>query len=355
MILVLVLATALQAGEADAYLRSGQKKLEVRSFDAAIPEFESCLKLDPEQFNAHFGLGSCWWAKEDYARARVHFLKVVELVEKKSPDALLTGVHQKLLGCHLLMEDFEGAIREATRLIGQQPTAEYYYDRALARQRKGDLDGALEDAAAALKESPGLTKVRTLRASLLLAKENKDAALKELDEAIRLKPGDYAGFLARGLTHYQLGNWMEAEKDLKWAAIINNAILENLEEKGYTTSLHWLVKIRLGNSGELPSDLIYYRKLLKERGKDPARNHWLSLPLYVAGSISEGDLLKMVEGAAFRKAQSLCEGHFFIGERRLLEGDKAGAKASFQKGVATEARGLLEYDLAVRRLRELGP
>lgn len=351
---LLVLAPGLQSQESQDRLKAGQEKLKVRDFDSAIPEFEQCLKLDPEQFNAHFGLGSCFWEKLDYARSRVHFLKVVEIVEKQSPDATLTGVHQKLLGCHLLLEDFEGAIAEATRLIKVQPTAEYYYDRALARQRKGDSDGALEDSAAALKENSGMTKARTLRAAVFVSRDDKEAALKELAEAIQLKPGDHAGYLGRGCVYYFLGNWLEAEADLKSAGIKNKGLSGDLDEQGYSVALLWLVRVRTGLPEGASDEVKSFRRLLKDLRKDPSKDHLLGLPLHLAGDVPEADLLRSAEGATFRKAQALCEVCFFIGERKLLAGDKAGAKQYFLKGVASGARGNLEYDLSVRRLKELG-
>lgn len=355
MILELLVATALQAAEADAYLRSGQEKLKVRTYDAAIPEFESCLKLDPEQWNAHYGLGICYWEKEDYARARGHFQKLVELVEKRKPDATLTDVHQKLLGCHLLLEDYDRALEEAARLIKIQPTAEYSYDRALARQRKGEPEAALEEAAAALKETPGLTKARTLRAAVLLSKGDAEGALKELTDTIAEKPGDRGGYLGRGCAHYFLGNWAEAGRDLKEAMLRNKGLNFDPEEQAYATALFWLALARGGDPREAKTWVGDFRKLLKDLGKDPSRNHLYSLPFYLAGEVSEADLLKVAEGATFRKAQTLCEVHCFIGERKLLEGDQAGAKQAFQKAVASGARGLLESDLAIRRLKELGP
>src|SRR5262249_30513135 len=94
-----------------------------------------------------------------------------------------------------------------------------------------------------------------------------------------------------------------------------------------------------------------FRAALKDVGKDPSRNHLLSLPLYLAGEVSEAELLKAAEGSPARKAQSLCEVQFFIGERKLGAGDKPGARAAFLKCVDTGARGNFEYDLAaIRRI-----
>ena len=64
-------------------LRAGQEKIKVRDFEGAIPDFERCLQLQPEEYNANFGLGICFWEKEEYRKSRDHFARVVELVEKQ--------------------------------------------------------------------------------------------------------------------------------------------------------------------------------------------------------------------------------------------------------------------------------
>jgi predicted TPR repeat methyltransferase len=60
LLLALVL---LLPQESQVRLRAGQEKVKVRDFDGALPEFEKCLELDPEEYNAAFGLGVCWWEK----------------------------------------------------------------------------------------------------------------------------------------------------------------------------------------------------------------------------------------------------------------------------------------------------
>jgi tetratricopeptide (TPR) repeat protein len=334
-------------------LRAGQEKLKVRDFDGAIPDFERCLQLQPEEFNASFGLGICLWEKEEYKKAREQFARVVELVEKEKPGAPLPGVHQKLLGCAILLEDFDAAEREATHLIQIQATGEYYYDRALARQRKGDLKGALEDAASALKEDSHLTKARSLKAEVLLAQGESKAALEELDEAIRLKPSDPTAFLARACAQYREGHWAEAQRDLQSAAALNKGQNSNLENQGYACAMEYLLRTRL-KSPQPPRDAAAgFEKVLKELKRSPSKNHLLALPLYLADQLPETDLLAAAEAAPGRKTQARAEVLFFIAERKLLEGDKAVAREYFKKCAGTGARGNFEHDLALLRLKAL--
>jgi tetratricopeptide (TPR) repeat protein len=335
-------------------LRAAQEKIKVRDFDGAIPDFERCLELQPEEYNASFGLGVCYWEKEEFRKARDHFAKVVLLVEKDQPAAPLPAVHQKLLGCAMLLEDFDAAVAEATRLLQFQARAEYFYARALARQRKGDLKGTLEDCADALREEPAHTKARTLRAYALLAASDVDAALAEYAGAIQRKASDPGGPLARAVAYYRLERWKEAGEDLKTARTLNQGQNSNLEEKAYVAALSSLVHLRAGRKAAAAEEAKFLRPLYKELQKDPAKNHLLGLPLYLAGEMTEAELLLAAGAATGRKSQALSEAQFFIGERKLLEGDKAGARRSFRACVDTGQQGLFEHDLARIRLIVLG-
>ena len=70
---VLLLLVLWAPQESQARLAAGQEKIKVRDFDGAIPELEKCLELAPEEYNASFGLGICYWEKEQYKTSRGHF------------------------------------------------------------------------------------------------------------------------------------------------------------------------------------------------------------------------------------------------------------------------------------------
>lgn len=350
----LLLALVLLAPqESQIRLRAGQEKVKVRDFSGAVPDFEKCLELDPDEFNAHFGLGVCYWEKEEYLKSRDHFAVVVESVEKKNPGSPLITVHQKLLGCALLLEDFDAAVEEATRLLKIQERAEYFYDRALARQRKGDLNGALEDCSAAVKEDAQLSKARVLRATILLAKGDVPTALDEYAAAVKARTSDPGAPFARGCAKLLLGREAEALGDFRASKKINQGLSSDLELRAATVALIWLGEKRAGRAQAAADEVKAFQAELKALDRDPLKNHLLCLPLYLTGEASEADLLQAAERAVCRRTQARCEALLFIAERKLLEGDRGGAKEAFRKCVDTDARGTFEHDLAGRRLKAL--
>jgi lipoprotein NlpI len=55
-----------------------------------------------------------------------------------------------------------------------------------------------------------------------------------------------------------------------------------------------------------------------------------------------------------RQREEQCEAWFYIGIKRLLNGDRAGAADAFRKSVATEEKTHNEFDFAKAELKELG-
>ncbi|HZE97062.1 MAG TPA: tetratricopeptide repeat protein [Planctomycetota bacterium] len=348
---LLILLVLLAPQESQVRLKAGQEKIKVRDFDGAIPELEKCLALDPDEFNASFGLGICLWEKEEYKASRRHFRRVVEVVERRTPGAALTTVHQKLLGCALLLEDFDDAVTEATILLQTQERGEYFYDRALARHRKGDLNGALDDCVAALREDGQMAKARILQASIVLAKGDATTALDGYAAALQSKPSDPSIPLAKGCSLLLLGRDAEALVEFRASLKANQGLSSDLELRAVTLALVWLGETRAGRPAAAEEAIQAWPGELKELGREPRKNHLLGLPLYLGGSLPEAELLKAAEGAVCRPAQARCEAWLYIAERRLAGGNKAGAREAWRACVAAGARGIFEHDLAERRLK----
>src|SRR5262249_36283707 len=157
-------------------------------------------------------------------KSRTQFRRVVEIVEKRTPGAALTTVHQKLLGCALLLEDFDQAIAEATFLLQTQERAEYYYDRALARQRKGDLNGARGGCGAAQQEGGEVGAARPLRGSIARARGGAAPAVEEPAAASGARASDPKPPLAKGCALMLLGRDADALGDFKASLKANQGL-----------------------------------------------------------------------------------------------------------------------------------
>src|SRR2546423_10874718 len=80
-------------------------------------------------------------------------------------------------------------------------TAENFMDRGLARQSKGDLDGAIEDFTKVISMKPlalVLAAAYNNRANARLSKNDIDGAIADYTSAIGVLPGDPENYYNRG-------------------------------------------------------------------------------------------------------------------------------------------------------------
>lgn len=144
---------ALRYALAQAYRGQGETL-------AAIDEFTACAALAPESHLAFFYRGLCRLEREDFRSARADFDEVL----RRSP-----GLPAALI------------------------------NRAIARERLGDVPGAIADLSAALENGSQETRVYFLRARFHEKAGDTAAAERDRQEGFRLPARDEASFMARGV------------------------------------------------------------------------------------------------------------------------------------------------------------
>jgi tetratricopeptide (TPR) repeat protein len=201
--------------------------------------------------------------------------------------------------------NYDAAIADYTRALEINPkNAEAYANRALAKLEKGDIAGVLADDARALEIDPNSPDVHAGRALARQIHGDFSDALADYDKAIELNPDNSAG--AR--LHRQ-------------------------------TLLH-----RLGRPPEDFSKTVAGWK-----------DGWVkTIGLFLANRLDEKALLAAAEKEDVGPAPGRqCEAFYYIGMKRIFNGDKAGARKFFQKSVATGVREYGEYQLAAAELARL--
>lgn len=113
--------------------------------------------------------------------------------------------------------NYDAAIRDFTLAINASTlpnaTAGLYLNRAQAREKKGDLKGALADINDSLAQQPGNVYAYANRAALLRRMGDDEGALKDYTRAVKANSKFSTGYLYRGLTLVALGRDAEAQKD----------------------------------------------------------------------------------------------------------------------------------------------
>src|ERR1044072_3647863 len=85
-------------------------------------------------------------------------------------------------------------------------TANAYNNRGLARFKKKDYVGAVEDFDQALKIRPGVADIYLNRAASLRAHGDLQAAMKDLDRALALRKDFFQAYSSRGSLKLDLGD-----------------------------------------------------------------------------------------------------------------------------------------------------
>lgn len=118
----------------------------------------------------------------------------------------------------LMEDDFAGSIAIFNEVLEKDPQyGKAYQARAIARLKAGDAEAALVDINAAIRCEPDNARFHYHKASILIGKKALDEALESLSRAIDLDSGYPPPYLLRGKIYEQLGEEELANADIAQA------------------------------------------------------------------------------------------------------------------------------------------
>jgi lipoprotein NlpI len=167
------------------------------------------------------------------------------------------------------------------------------------------------------------------------------AALPNLDRVLTAEPRFHRGFFYRGFALFFLGQFGDAARDFD----------EGLALGGDSYMLFWryLAKRRQGGSGEA-------ELLAGLADRELSLQEWPGILAAGMLRMATEDAVLDLAGAAPPdvRAGRVAEARFYLGQARLLAGDREGAVAHFRAAEATGAANYLEWRAATAELRNLG-
>lgn len=177
-------------------------------YSSAISDYAEVIRLDPNDANAHYNRANIHLLRNDQDAAIADYRKAVEL----RPGLGLAHVQ---LGSLLLARNDAREARDhfdqAVRIDGRDAAA--LAGLALARERLGDLDGAIASISDALVQSPDVVAYRLMRAQLLRRKGENTRALADVDRVLELAPNAVDALIERGTINNALTNRDQAIAD----------------------------------------------------------------------------------------------------------------------------------------------
>jgi len=190
-------ATEALAGEPDAashFTMLGNMALVERAFEDAIEPFSRALSIAQDDVSARAGRGRAYAALGEHALALADFTRAAALAPRQPMHHLGRANALALLG------RMKEAVAAASRAIQVAPDhAGAHYTRAVYRSQI-DLDdpGVRADLDRTVQLAPHEAPYLRARADYLMAGEEYDLALSDIDRALAIAPGDAQLHYLRG-------------------------------------------------------------------------------------------------------------------------------------------------------------
>lgn len=226
---------AAQTGQAIGRIDKGDEWADQGKYDKAVAEYSEAIRLDPDSaraFNnrgfARYKLGEHAEAVEDFGEALRLRPKYVQALNNRG------NAHLALRRFDAAVTDFTAALEvnplEAAALLGRGSAY-----RSLNQYRKAAADySALIEQVENNRSTKGLLFLLNERAGLEMATGDYDAAVADLDRAIRLDPAYKYSHANRGKCWCEKGEYDRAVADLTEAIRLDPKYTWALIELGRT-------------------------------------------------------------------------------------------------------------------------
>ena len=298
-------AIRLNPNSAPAFNNRGYAYFGKSSYDRAVTDFDEAVKLDPQYALAYNNRGYAYFMQKNYDRAISDYDQAIRL----DPLPTVAGVG--------------GNGRSHVNI---------FVNRGVAYALKGDFDHALSDYYEAIRIDPKYARAFGSRGHVFRHIGNYARAISDYSEALRLDPTDTGVYADRGFVHFLTADYPQATADLAQA-------IAGLPEP-YPMLWRYLARARAGGDGT--------GELATAAGRLKTKAWPYPIVEFYLGKRSAEDMAAAATGAEER-----CEAQFYLGEWRLVRGDRAKAKEALEAAKATCPASFYEYDGAAAELARI--
>lgn len=232
----------------------------------------------------------------------------------------------------------------SARELSDRAKAQQLFESGAAKGSDGDRAGAIADYTRAIKLDPKNFDAYNNRGTEKQNAGDIAGAFADFNRAIEANPRDADPYYNRGTIYFLKHDWNKALSDLQRHDELN-------EEDEDAPPLIWATQARSGQKEAAD------RGLADFVAKHPEQTNAFNAKLdnFLLGKINEQELLAAADSAAEEKRPGQqCEAWYYIGLKRFVNRDKAGAAEAFRKAVATDEKTANEYGFAEAELKDLG-
>ena len=198
------------AGEnAEFFYDRGWVRAKRGEYDAAISDFNACLRLAPKKAAAYYARGCMWGEKKQYYRG-IRDLDRSIRIEPEGPAAY------RIRGSFwLTLNDADRALEDLNECVRLDGTAAAYSCRALAWIRKAEPAKAERDLEQTVRLTPTEASYHAILGCVRLWSRNDDGAIEAFNRALELSPDLAAAHAGRALAWIRKGDRTSAAKDIE--------------------------------------------------------------------------------------------------------------------------------------------
>jgi len=357
---------------ANAYYLRGTTKQAQGDIAGAIADLDQAIATDADFSAAYNSRGIAKGLVQDGAGAVDDFTHAI------ASDANAADAYANRGRIYLAMRNPDLALKDLNRAIELKPDwATAYFDRASIRQKTGDLDAAIEDLTKAISLKTNYADAYFNRALDYDRHGNLASALDDYNKIIELRPDSADAYANRGIDKYRQNDMDAAIADFTKAialkrdfvkAYLERAVADRIkgDTAGAIADYTKVIELADTDTGMYPQ--LFRSVFMREANGGAATqeftdtvNGWPDswprrVGSYLAGSLSESDLLDQADRAEGRAASAHhCDACYFIGMNYLIAGKTDTAKDFFQKCVATGRDDLFAFKFAQAEVARLSP
>jgi tetratricopeptide (TPR) repeat protein len=192
---------ALYRGRAEVY--QGRKDLTSGQIEAVLSDLDEAVRREsPANPVLALDHTNRAWLLE-HAGRHAEALAACDAALRIVPD--YADAHRLRIGVLLASKRYDEVIVSCDAVLKVHPTANLFELRGLARDRRGDYSGAIDDYTQALAQRPDEPRLWNRRGWALLVTHAVELALKDFERAIRLDGSNGDAYSGRGSARVLLG------------------------------------------------------------------------------------------------------------------------------------------------------
>jgi lipoprotein NlpI len=223
--------------------------------------------------------------------------------------------------------NLQGALEDFSKCLELNPGFSMgYLNRGITLYDLGQYEGAESDLTKALEAKIQPTLAHRLRGNARMGRGQTAAAMEDFAAAIALVPSYAAAYEDRGVAKLIAKDFAGAAEDFR------QSIKHNPQQ---ALAYCWL-SVAVARAGDAGAAITSVEPVVKKTV--PSADWVMALAQFLQGSLDEAALREAAKvGPEGGLAARTCEAEYFIGQKKLIAGDMAGAAENFKQAVATGA------------------